>query len=61
MNNKDFSQFLQLVNDLTPQQKKSLLSHAGFTDRGTQQADVHDLLTHEELEALLSISLTSVK
>ncbi|CAE6953201.1 hypothetical protein ACOMICROBIO_LMKGKHOH_05296 [Vibrio sp. B1FIG11] len=55
MNNKDFMNLLELVNELTPAQKRCLITktRSSFYN-GEVAPDINEVLTSDELDALLS-------
>ncbi|WP_098415918.1 hypothetical protein [Vibrio sp. ES.051] len=63
MNNHHFRALIESLKDLTPMQKRYLLNHTKIAlDDERRMLSVRDILTPEELEALLSpIPTTNTK
>ncbi|HHF3038770.1 hypothetical protein FKN08_08555 [Vibrio sp. 1-2 (7-a)] len=60
MNNSNFKELIESLKDLTPTQKRYLLSRTKMAlDDESNMLNVSDILTPEELEALLSPSPTT--
>ncbi|EMY6463212.1 hypothetical protein J4H39_13095 [Vibrio alginolyticus] len=55
MNNSNFRELIESLKDLTPTQKRYLLSRTKMAlDDESNMLNISDILTPEELEALLS-------
>ncbi|AVH30393.1 MULTISPECIES: hypothetical protein [Vibrio] len=60
MNNSNFKELIESLKDLTPTQKRYLLSRTKMAlDDESNMLNISDILTPEELEALLSPSPTT--
>ncbi|MGY5740473.1 hypothetical protein ACXHQ8_17725 [Vibrio antiquarius] len=60
MNNTNFKELIESLKDLTPTQKRYLLSRTKMAlDDESNMLNISDILTPEELEALLSPSPTT--
>ncbi|MCA2413209.1 MULTISPECIES: hypothetical protein [Vibrio] len=60
MNNSNFKELIESLKDLTPTQKRYLLSRTKMAlDDESNMLNISDILTTEELEALLSPAPTT--
>ncbi|MGY0596300.1 hypothetical protein [Vibrio sp. JZG10] len=60
MNNSNFKELIESLKDLTPTQKRYLLSRTKMAlDDESNMLNISDILTPEELEALLSLAPTT--
>lgn len=60
MNNSNFRELIESLKDLTPTQKRYLLSRTKMAlDNESNMLNISDILTPEELEALLSPAPTT--
>ncbi|HHF2955958.1 TPA: hypothetical protein ACPJ0D_001100 [Vibrio diabolicus] len=60
MNNSNFKELIESLKDLTPTQKRYLLSRTKKAlDDESNMLNISDILTPEELEALLSPAPTT--
>ncbi|HHF0504711.1 TPA: hypothetical protein ACPHRY_004056 [Vibrio antiquarius] len=60
MNNSNFKELIESLKDLTPTQKRYLLSRTKMAlDDESNMLNISDILTLEELEALLSPAPTT--
>ena len=60
MNNSNFRELIESLKDLTPTQKRYLLSRTKMAlDDESNMLNISDILTPEELEALLSQAPTT--
>ncbi|MGI2938968.1 hypothetical protein [Vibrio alginolyticus] len=60
MNNSNFRELIESLKDLTPTQKRYLLSRTKMAlDDESNMLNISDILTQEELEALLSPAPTT--
>ncbi|WP_180802854.1 hypothetical protein [Vibrio parahaemolyticus] len=60
MNNNHFKELIESLKDLTPTQKRYLISRTKMSlDDESGMLNPQDLLTREELEALLSSASTT--
>ncbi|MCS0188072.1 hypothetical protein NDJ06_22535 [Vibrio alginolyticus] len=60
MNNSNFRELIESLKDLTPTQKRYLLSRTKMAlDDESNMLNISDILTLEELEALLSPAPTT--
>ncbi|MGY6448219.1 hypothetical protein ACXIT2_23255, partial [Vibrio parahaemolyticus] len=60
MDNNHFNELIESLKDLTPTQKRYLISRTKISlDDETRMLKAQDLVTREELEALLSSASTT--
>ncbi|WP_238930159.1 hypothetical protein [Vibrio vulnificus] len=56
MNNSDFEELIDSIKDLTPTQKKHLITHTRLSLEESEVLKSKDLLTPEEIELLLGVT-----